>query len=91
MEGAIWRAGQDGFIMLMQSAAEGEGALSGAHAVLGIRTARASAIYYTRAPECPYFFFFSYLLASILSGLHLAIYSLLGPSSKGPRQAARPS
>lgn len=64
MEGAIWRAGQDSFITLMQSAAEGEGASSGAHAVLGIQTARASVIYYTRAPECPYFFFFFSLLVT---------------------------
>lgn len=89
MEGAIWRAGQDGFITLMQSAAEGE-ASSGAHAVLGIRTARAAVIYYTRVPECPLLFFF-HLLPSILSGLHLVICSLLGPPSKGPREAARPS
>lgn len=41
MEGVIWRAGEVGFITLMQSAADGEGASSGAQAVLGIQTARA--------------------------------------------------
>lgn len=52
MEGAMWRAGQDGFITLMQSAAEGEGASSGSCAVRGIRR-EPQVIYYTRVPQCP--------------------------------------
>ena len=89
MEGAMWRAGQDGFITLMQSAAGGEGASSGPRAVRGIRR-EPQVIYYTRVPQCPRLFFPN-LSLSILSGLYLVICSLLGPPSEGPGEAARPS